>query len=439
MSSWLALTFGTMAFAQASLLQAGPMVGYVEMTEAAIWVQTKRPAKVQVIAVLPDNSNRQSATVQTTEAGDRIAMISLTGLPFDTAIRYMVLINGEDISVDRPLSFRTQPHWRWTTGQNTPEFTFAFGSCAYFNDIPFDRPGTPYGGPTEIFRTIAAQRPNFMMWLGDNDYYREPDWLTEAAMRYRFAKGRSHPDLQPLLSSVPNYAIWDDHDYGPNDSDRSFRLKEQALKIFRDYWPAVQYGTAETKGVFQRFEWMDCEFFMLDDRYHRSPNNAPENAEKVMLGKAQAQWLKDALLNSKASFKFIVNGGQMINDNNFECFSKFPAERDDLFQFIGANKIEGVVFLSGDRHTTELLKTTGWGIPYPLYEYTSSPLTSGVPAQATGDPLGVPGTFVKARNFGMIRVSGPRGNRIATLWAMDASGNKLWEQTIRQEELRAPR
>lgn len=413
------------------------MVGYAEMTEVAIWVQTTGPAQVQIAYTREGGFAQLSKIVSTTEDGDHIAIIKLTGLPFGTKFNYRLLIDGQEIKRDYPLEFKTQPHWRFSTGQNTPEFSFAFGSCSYTNDAPFDRPGTPYGGSPAIFAKINDLRPDFMMWLGDNDYYREPDWLTETAMRYRMANGRKTAEMQPLFGRTANYAIWDDHDFGPNDSDRSFRLKDQSLSIFQDYWPGVQYGTRETPGVFSRFEWVDCEFFMLDDRYHRSPNAAPDDADKVMFGKAQIQWLKDSLLNSKATFKFIVNGNQMINKNDFECFSQFPVERDDLFSTIAKNKIDGVLFLSGDRHTSELLKTTGWGMSYPFWEFTASPLTAGVPGQATPDPLGVPGTFIKDRSFGLVKVSGKRGNRVATLMGYDKDGKKIWEQNITQQELRA--
>ena len=99
----------------------------------------------------------------------------------------------------------------------TPDFRFVIGSCAYINDPPYDRPGEPYGGEYEIFEQIAAQRPDFMIWLGDNVYLREPDWNSEAGILYRYTHTRSLPQLQKLLRICPHYAIWDDHDFGPND------------------------------------------------------------------------------------------------------------------------------------------------------------------------------------------------------------------------------
>lgn len=414
------------------------MVGYAEMTEVAIWVQTTKPAKVQIkYAKEPSGLWLEAPAVQTTDAGDDIALIKLTNLNFGQSYTYQLWLDGTMVPRNYPLTFNTQPHWRFTTGQNTPEFQFAFGSCSYMNDTPFDRPGTPYGGGYEVFTAIDQSKSDFMVWLGDNDYYREPDWLTESGMRYRMRKGRSHELMQPMLARTPSYAIYDDHDYGANDSDRSFRLKDVSLKIFKDYFPGVSYGMPGLPGCFSRFEWVDCEFFMLDDRYYRSPNDAPESPEKVMFGKAQLQWLKDSLLNSSATFKFICNGNQMINDNDFECFSKFPAERKELFGFLAETKIRGIVFLSGDRHTTEMLKRDWPAAPYPFIEITSSPLCSGPIAQAKPDPFGVAGTLIKERNFSTIGVSGKRGDRKLTIRTMDTKGKVLWTREVGERELRA--
>ncbi len=69
---------------------------------------------------------------------------------------------------------------------------------------------------------------------------------------------------------------------------------------------------AEIPGVFGRFEWGDVEFFLLDDRYHRSPNLSPDGPDKVMFGTPQLKWLMDGLRSSEATFKIVVGGNQMM-------------------------------------------------------------------------------------------------------------------------------
>jgi alkaline phosphatase D len=439
------------AFAAAQphpLLQSGPMLGYAEMTEVAIWVQTKGAAKAQIeYRKLGATDWIQSETLSTFELSDHIATFTLSGLPLGTKFEYRLKLNGQEVRRDYPLTFQTQPHWRWATRPpQPPNAKIAIGSCAYFNDpvSGFDRPGEPYGGDYEIFSAIHKAKPDLMLWLGDNIYYREPDWLTEKAMRNRWRIDRAHPSIQPLLGSVHNYATWDDHDFGPNDSDSSFRLRDAALRIHRDYWPQVVYGNLwETPGVFTRFEWGDVEVFMLDDRYHRSPNNMPPGPEKRMFGRGQLEWLKRALVNSDKTFKLICNGNQMIQPlERAERFNMFPAEQKELFDFIAQSRVEGVVFFSGDRHHTELLKVQWPGAAYPWFEYTSSPLTSGTGARPNEieNPARVPGTFVtNTRNFGMLETSGPWQDRQLTMTAHDKTGKELWKHVIREKDLKAPK
>jgi alkaline phosphatase D len=426
-----------------SLLRSGPMLGYAEMTETVIWLQTRTSAQVQIKYWKQGNPETVKSTeiVQTSADKDFIARFVISNLDFGTKYDYQVYINGQLINLGFQPYFRTQPHWRWRS--DPPNLKFAFGSCAYINEEKFDRPGKPYGGDFEIFRSIAAEKPEFMIWLGDNVYFREPDWLTESAMRYRYSQNRELPELQPLLATTQNYAIWDDHDYGPNNSDSTFRGKLWALKVFQDYWANPTYGHDTTKGIFGRFEWGDIEFFLLDNRYHRTPNRYPNIEERKMLGDEQLKWLMESLVSSNATFKIIVSGSQMLNRNTkFESFSMFPSEQKRLFDFIREARIEGVLFLSGDRHHAELIKRTDI-TAYPLYDFTSSPLTSGggYLKDEENNPDRVPGTWVTngVRNFGIIEVSGKKGDRKLTLRTLDKNGKELWRYEISESEIKYPK
>jgi len=46
-----------------------------------------------------------------------------------------------------------------------------------------------------------------------------------------------------FLKAMPQYAIWDDHDYGPNDTDGNYAFKEQSLKLHKQFWANPSYGT----------------------------------------------------------------------------------------------------------------------------------------------------------------------------------------------------
>jgi alkaline phosphatase D len=314
----------------------------------------------------------------------------------------------------------------------------AFGSCAYTNDPDFE-PASAYGGGYEIYDSIRKQSPDLMLWLGDNVYFRASDWGSPTGLFRRYARARALPQLQALLASTHNYAIWDDHDYGPNDSNRSYVHKGHALEAFKRYWANPSYGLPTTPGVFTQFTWGDVDFFLLDNRFYRSPSNAPRDGSKTQFGAAQFQWLVDGLTASRAPFKIVAAGGQFLSPfDRWEGSAQFPHEQQALTDMIIQRRISGVVFLSGDRHHTELVSIKPDGF-YPLYDFTSSPLTSRG-ASADGEwksQVRVPGTLVtKQRNFGLLKFDGPIKDRVLTLESRATDGRLLWTQTVKARALR---
>ncbi len=422
-----------------TVLKSGPMVGYGQMTEVMLWVQTTRAATVQFRYwdVQQPAKKLLSAKVRTSQDRAYVAHVLVDGLLPGKKFDYELLIDEKTEKRPYPLRFQTQPLWHWRT--DPPDFTAALGSCLYINEKKWDRPGKPFGSDYGVLTVLASKKPDLMLWLGDNTYYREIDWHTGAGLRHRWTHTRSTPELQPILGAAHNYAIWDDHDFGPNDTDRSYRLKGEAFDNHKLFWANQGYGTPETPGAFFRFEWSDVEFFMLDDRYHRSPNNAPHDGNKTMFGKEQLQWLKDCLVSSLATFKIVANGNQVLNPaTGGETFYDYRLEYDDLLKFIKTQKISGVVFLSGDRHLTELiaLKDTAF---YTLHDYTNSSLTAGLSTfKDTANSYVVPGTLVNdAHNFGILRFSGPRRDRVLTMECWDYTGKLRWTHVLKAKDLAA--
>jgi len=411
------------------------MHGFADQSSITLWAQTPAPARVG-IEYHPEGAAAQVARVEreARATDDFVVHLRLARLTPGTRYQYRVLVDGAPV---RSGSFATQPQWQFRT--DPPEVSLAFGACAYLHD-GFSRPGKPWSGELQIFDAIAAKRPDLMLWLGDNVYFREPEWTNLEGMSGRYRQYRSLPEATRLWTATAHLAIWDDHDYGPNDADRAFVGKGHALEAFRRYWPNPTFGLPDVPGVFTMVTLGDVDLFLLDNRYHRHPNRWPDTADKAMFGPAQLAWLQQALVSSRAPFKVVVAGGQFWNRaNRFEAFHRFPAEQKALAEFLAEQKIPGLVFLSGDRHFGGLWRVERPGT-YPLWEMTSSPLTAGVvakPDQAERDnPDLVAGTLVTQRNFGMLRVSGPRDARVLTFEAYGSDGARLWSRSVAAADLR---
>ena len=333
-------------------------------------------------------------------------------------------------AISDTLKFNTQPLWQYRT--DPPELNFLIGSCTYINEPAYDRPGKPYGGGYGIFETMASEAYDAMIWLGDNIYLREVDFSSLSGFVHRYTHARSIPEMQPLLAKGAHYAIWDDHDFGPNDCDGSWLHADWSLKAFNAFWPNPESGLPSAPNLnVSQFLYGDVEFFLLDNRSHRV-NHTMGPDRRQILGKEQREWLVHALRNSRAPFKMLAIGGQMVSDAAiYENFAQFPEERDWLFEQIDELGIRGVIFLTGDRHNSELSKIKLPGGNW-VYDITVSPLTSGsYDHEHEPNTNRESGTMVGVRNYGVLKVSGPRKERSLEVTVKNATGEALWSRTIR--------
>jgi alkaline phosphatase D len=422
---------------------AGPMPGWSAHREVEIWVQVQGVGIPKLVYwPVGKDADRRAALLhsRTPEPSGETAVLRFRPSLLNPGTRYAYRLEGVERSEEG--HFQSQADWPYRT--DAPDFSFIFGSCLYLNDEPYDRPGKPYGQGGEILSHMASSGADFMLWVGDNSYLRPADWTSPAGMRYRWARDKADPSLQALWRSMHHLATWDDHDFGPNDSSKSFPLRRDSQSLFREFWANPPSGLPEDEGIMSSFVWSDCLFVLLDNRSNRDANHLDLQAhpDKTMLGKRQLEWLEQTLLEHRAApFKFIVQGGQILKDHTFESYAQFPADRKRVMDFIQKQKMEGVFFLSGDRHFTELNLLPRKGA-YPLYELTSSPIGSGVAASAikleTDNPLRVPGTLVDTQNFCRISVVGPKGERVARLSSVDKTGVERWKLEISAKELRSP-
>jgi len=415
------------SFGQKEKLISGPMLGPITLKTAKIWVQTSEnlPVHIQYKAKDSKEAFIKSTKVYTNAYG-QTATININGLKTGTIYEYELFVNDHKIKTEYPLEFTTQTHWAFRT--DPPNFKFAAGSCFYVNDSDFDRPGEPYGGEYEIIRHMNTQNPDFMLWLGDNTYFREGDYDSRHGIYNRQAHTRALPELQPFLASQPHYAIWDDHDYGPNDSDWTYPLKQHALDAFLDFWPSESYGAGHTEGVTSGFVWNDCQFFLLDNRWYRTV----ETEGGSILGDQQMYWLLESLRASKASFKFVAVGGQFISDLQvFENHANYADERQMIIDYINEHKIKGVIFLTGDRHHSEVSRLeTENGIV--IYDITSSALTSKTYDHSKeNNTLRVPGSIIGVRNFAIVEVTGKRKERTVKVAYYGTDGNEIWSHNLK--------
>ena len=139
----------------------------------------------------------------------------------------------------------------------------------------------------------------------------------------------------------------------------------------------------------------------------------------------------------RADLNVPIDAGQVISDAAvYENYATFPEEREQLLQRLHDERIEGVLFLSGDRHHTEISRLERDNA-YPLIDITCSPLTAGThAARDEGNTLQVKGTTFYDRNVGIMGITGKYGNRQLMLTIYDEQGEPVFDYAIEQQELK---
>ena len=371
----------------------GPMIGTVDPDHALVWLRLSGPFSSELVWWTANGAERgRSAPIAASKANRYVAIHRIEGLAPGTVYQYQVLVEGQPdpyFGKEHAFQFKTAP-----AADAAARFTVAFGTCARYGK---DR-------VQPIWNAVAQRSPDLFFWLGDNMYgdALDPDILFEEYMRQRDVAS-----WLPVMRGIPQLAVWDDHDFGLNNSDRTNPVREASLEVFKQVWANPQYGVPETPGVFFNYRYGGVDFFFLDDRYYRDPNESPDTPEKTHLGKAQLAWLEEGLAGSRAAFKIVLSGGgwTTAKGEGGDSWSAYLHERNALFDFIRDKQISGVVLISGDTHVGELnaIPRSEQG-GYDLYDLCSSPLAQPPSATFVGrhPEVRIRPPYMERVNFGWL-------------------------------------
>ncbi|HVX84152.1 MAG TPA: alkaline phosphatase D family protein [Phycisphaerae bacterium] len=411
--------------AQEPDITAGPVVGHSTDKSARIWLELREAKKVTVSAYL--NNGRFPASQVSVDVEGLLPFVA--DVPLNNLLpnaTYNIELKLDDQPVNPPpppLVVRTMP----PQGQEAA-FTIGFGSCIDAG-----------AGTGAIFKQVMNVGPRAFFFLGNSGYL--PGNLNaypqsrRAAVRFicdMHDRVRREADLQALFRTTPIYAVWGEHDFGTDHAGKDFVFAKESLTAFQHFYPNPDWGTPALPGCFFTSSIGDADFFCLDDRMYRDPLDASGNA-KSMLGDQQVQWLEQALLASKATFKVIAAADPLLADEP-GSWSHFQPEQGSFLQWLGAHHVSGVVFMSGGKvGELSVQKRPG---TYPLVEMTSGPLDASAPVGAEPANAARSGTAVDAANFGTLEFGGEGVNRFVTLRLRDASGKIRIEQTLLAGQLR---
>jgi alkaline phosphatase D len=472
--------------------------GDITQGSAVIWSRSDRPARM-LVEYADDYTFRNTKQIVGSvalAASDYTARLTLTGLPTGQSVFYRVRFQDLDdaklISTPTNGSFRTVP-------QKGKDITFVWGG---------DTAGQGWGinpdfGGMRIYEAMRRLKPDFFIHSGDTIYADNPiqsevkladgkiwrNLVTEEKskvaetlkeFRGNYLYNLMDKNVRRFNAEVPQLVQWDDHEirnnWYPNqiiDNDDRYKVKDVNLLASRGKQAFLEYAPIRLNGsnpsqIYRAFNYgAALEIFMLDKRSYRgqnSPNRQPNSSsETAFLGNQQLQWLKQRLLNCKATWKVIASDmpvGLMIRDGAkaFENVSNgngMPLGRElelaELFRFIKSNQIRNVVWLTADVHYAAAHyydpNRAQFQDFHPFWEFVTGPLHAGTygpneldntfgpqvkfSSVPPGSPQNIPPT-AGLQFFGQVKINGE--SQVMTVAHYNLDGKKVYSIDLSPEK-----
>lgn len=343
---------------------------------------------------------------------------------------YKYKISDASGNVLKEGSLKTKPDFFDKTPP--PDFSFAALGQNYDNEKDFDPPFQTPGGEYEIYNAIAEKRPDFAIWMQGASILRPADRDSISGIAARFSHAFSLEEIQKMLGSFPNYAVFNAR--GAKSADGMSANKHEVRKVFEAFWQNPEGDMPEFKNY--SFTYADVEFFVLDDFSARETLDYRSEKPRV-LGQKQIKWLMNSLSRSNAKFKVIVMGSPIMNPvESPENFTAAASERKELLDFLLAKKTCGVLCISAGKGYGEVTRMVRAG-GYPILDVTV-PVLTGRPKNESEKEMNyfrMPNSGTFKRAFCVFKVEGPENSRSIKISFYDSKGEETFTSTVTQEDL----
>lgn len=416
-------------------LTHGPFPGHCGATDATVWARGAAPGAYRLWLSDAQGQLVATADAQASEENDLCMTFSIGALAPGAVYtaRVSAVVNAGTAENPLPGSGECAVITPADAAANAAT-TIVFGSCTA---DPVDR-------EQPIWRTVASTKPDAVCLIGDTPYIDSTDL---AVQRAKYGNLFAVDELAALRKrGAIVYGVWDDHDFGKNDTDGRLPGKENSRKAFLEYHAnaggSAHAGTG-SEGVYSSFRRGPVEVFLLDARWFSN------NQTRQLLGEPQWQWLLDGLHRSTAKYKLLVSGmvwNDAIRPDKTDYWGHYPKERQRLEDAIRNDKIGGVIFVGGDIHRSRAFRTHPFlpnspsrearidAVPYTLHEWVSSPLGNSV-----HEAWNVPGeslVFDEGNPHAFLAVHAD-GEAITARW-LDAGGREMYKVRVPAADLTVP-
>ncbi len=336
----------------------------------------------------------QSGTGIGSAQNDGCIKVLAENLPAGQTLWYRFTVDGLSSPIGRT---KTLP----APGSTPALVRLAVASCQNFS-----------AGFYPAWRAIASEELDAVVFLGDYIYEYEGrpspldvrfDASVEAtdlpSYRAKYKMYRSDPELRAAHAAHPFAPVWDDHEF-INDYDRVslLRFPQRAAAAYQAWFEYQPVWRIDADQIYRRARWGNLlDLSLLDTRQYRDPHITGPNGERLsvgssadlplrqvhdagrsILGEAQRDWLLDGFGQAQGNgvtWKLVANQVMITPTRlvdldepalralrpdlpkhagiygNFDDWSGYSWERDQLTQRVSADGITNLGFLTGDIHS----------------------------------------------------------------------------------------
>jgi alkaline phosphatase D len=401
------------SFTNGQNITHGPMIGGVTENGARIYIRTSAPVAFN-LEYSTDSmfSLYKSALFATDANSDNSTITPMEDLTPNTKYYFRYRIN--DVVEEVQGSFKTFP----PTGE-AAHMVFVTGSCQETENM-------------KVFNAMPLHDPYMFIHTGDFTYpsYQVANYPQEwSAIETAWRRRNEEPICKDMLKRMPIAYMPDDDDTWGNSRyfrggsadiryedgmlinfynliPRTQQMRTNCLEGYQKFFPGYTVEN-DTLGYHHSFKAGNTEFFMIDTRsantggwnnlkYNENLNlwtfdgNNPNNS---ILSQEQLDWLLNGLLESDATWKFIVSGvpfnkniqplvvlplllqglefeiggragtGFRLSYSLSDYFGAYAYERTKILNFIRQNDIKNVIVISGDTHGSAIDDGRNAGLP----------------------------------------------------------------------------
>jgi alkaline phosphatase D len=254
------------------------------------------------------------------------------------------------------------------------------------------------GGKDEIWRSARKANLDYLLFIGDNVYGDLWRFNGPSVLWSRYIDSREDIPYYHWKELKPVIAVWDDHDFGKNNSDGTYKHKAAALKMFETFFAQDPVPGVLTRGpgASSYFRAFSQNFAFFDDRYFRGYANPTGGPSFLGLDQIAAF---TALHGNSSAPTWILQGAPTFGrPEKGSSYQQYSAEELEHFFSVVKNWNAPLIFGGGDLHFTEVSKVPKDYLGYETFEIISSSMHSFTKDHFYGNPNEHLGGYLK-HNF----------------------------------------